>query len=122
MEKEYAQAIATMSRTSGQSESVLVDGLLKHLSATGRMKLLPAILRELKRLQERTQRLAPTLEVARPEDEAAARAYLTQEGVAVSTVVVNPSLIRGWRARANGLLWDRSAKRALTDIYSKITN
>lgn len=122
MEKEYAQAVAAMSCQEGRDEGALVDGLVRHLKQSGRMKLLPGILRELKREQNRTEKLAPVLEVARESDKAAGVALLQKEGVSASNVVVNPSLIRGWRARANGLLWDHSAKRALTDIYKKITN
>ena len=122
MEKEYAQALAHMSQTSGKDEATLVSGLVKHLKASGRMKLLPGIVRELKREHNRSEKLAPVLEVASASDEAGAKATLLKEGVTVEKTIVNPSLIRGWRARANGLLWDHSAKRALTDIYKKITN
>jgi F0F1-type ATP synthase delta subunit len=122
MEKEYAQAIATMSRKTGQDQAVLADGLIAHLRKTGRSKMLPGILRELVRAKERDTKLASVLEVATEADTAVAQAFLAKEGVEVQTVHVNPSLIRGWRARANGLLWDYSAKRALTDIYKKITN
>lgn len=122
MEKEYAHAIASMSRKAGADEAVLVSGLVKHLKATGRIKLLPGIVRELKRENGRREKLAPVLEVASASEEAEAKATLSKEGIAVEKTVVNPSLIQGWRAQAGGLLWDHSAKRALTDIYKKITN
>lgn len=122
MEKEYAQAMASMSRSAGQDVATLVNGLVKHLKASGRMKLLPGIVRELKRENNRNEKLAPVLEVASSAEEAGAKATLSKAGVAVEKIIVNPSLIRGWRARAGGLLWDHSAKRALTDIYKKITN
>ncbi len=122
MEKEYAQAVSTMSRLEGRDEGKLVDGLVSHLKKSGRMKLLPGILRELKRENARSEKLAPVLEVASSKEEKSAKEALKTQGVEVVNTVVNPSLIRGWRARANGLLWDHSAKRALTDIYKKITN
>lgn len=122
MEKEYAQAMASMSRSAGLDVATLVNGLVKHLKASGRMKLLPGIVRELKRENNRKEKLAPVLEVASTTEEAGAKAVLSKEGIVVEKTIVNPSLIRGWRARAGGLLWDHSAKRALTDIYKKITN
>lgn len=122
MEKEYAHAIRTMSRQEGRDQSALVSGLIAHLKKTGRAKLLPGIVRELKRENARAEKLAPVLEVASHKDEKAAKDLLKKEGIEVVNTVVNPSLIRGWRARAHGLLWDHSAKRALTDIYKKITN
>ncbi len=122
MEKEYAQALATMSRQEGRDEATLVSGLVKHLKATGRMKLLTGIVRELKHAQSREEKQAPVLEVASLDEEVVAKVVLEKEGIRVTEIKVNPSLIRGWRVRANGLLWDYSAKRALTDIYKKITN
>lgn len=73
--------------------------LKAHLERTGRIKLLPAILRELRTKEARQKLLAPRKE----------------------TVKENPSLISGWRSLENGVLVDRSAKRALVDIYRKIT-
>jgi len=122
MEKQYAQAIAHMHATSDKDEATLVSGLVRHLKATGRLKLLPRIVLELKNLSLRTAKLAPLLEVATSGEESRAKESLKQQGVVVENVSVNPSLIRGWRARADGLLWDHSAKRALTDIYKQITN
>jgi F0F1-type ATP synthase delta subunit len=122
MEKQYAQAIAHMHATSDKDEATLMSGLVRHLKATGRLKLLPRIVIELKNLSLRAAKLAPTLEVATSSEEKGAKEVLTRQGVHVEHTIVNPSLIRGWRARSNGLLWDRSAKRALTDIYKQITN
>ena len=122
MEKEYAQAISHMSREKGRDQAQLVNGLIAHLKKSGRIKLLPGILRELTHLEKRQEKLAPTLEVASHKEEAGAKAVLSAQGIDPKKITVNPSLIRGWRARANGLLWDHSAKRALTDIYKQITN
>lgn len=69
-----------------------------HLKRTGRMKLLPFVLRELRTDGLRTKKLAPKME----------------------TATENPSLISGWRKIENGQLTDRSGKRALIDIYKKI--
>lgn len=122
MEKEYAQAVAEMGRREGADEAAIVSGLVRDLKVSGRTKLLPGILRELRTIHARDQKLAPVLEVASSKDEAKGREAMRKEGIEIESVIVNPSLIQGWRARANGLLWDQSAKRALTDIYKKITN
>ncbi|MBP7741187.1 MAG: hypothetical protein KA104_00655 [Candidatus Pacebacteria bacterium] len=122
MEKEYAQAVAEMSRREGADEANIVSGLMRELKANNRSKLLPGILRELRTMQARANRLAPVLEVASAKEETRGREAMKKEGIEIERVIVNPSLIQGWRARANGLLWDQSAKRALTDIYKKITN
>ena len=63
MEKEYAQALMRQV-ASGADERALVEGLVAHLGREGRMKLLPGILRELKALDARRAKLAPSVEVA----------------------------------------------------------
>lgn len=122
MHADYAQAVLLARTREGASDESVVTGLIRNLKETGRMKLLSGILRELKRLEARAAKTAPTLELASEKDRTAAEAVLAAAGVTPRETIVNPSLIRGWRARANGVLMDRSAKRALIDIYQKITN
>lgn len=121
MDKEYAQALARSLRD-GTDEQKLVEGLVAHLKAEGRMKLLPGILRELKALDARAQKAGTVLEVASEREVAGAISAANAAGISVSSAVVNPSLIKGWRARTEGNLTDRSAKQALVDLYQKITN
>jgi len=73
---------------------------IEHLKATGRMKLLPQVLRELKEAEAREKLLAPRTESAKD----------------------NPELISGSRTLANGTLTDTTGKQALIDIYKKITS
>ncbi len=121
MEKTYAQALNNALQN-GSKEDELVASLVSHLKAEGRMKLLPAILRELKTLQARTKTLGATLEVAEESGKDKAREEARALGIDAAEVVVNPLLISGWRAREGGRLIDRSGKRALVDIYRRITS
>ncbi len=75
------------------------EKFIAHLKRTGRMKLLPQVLQELRAEKVREMKFAPRRE----------------------TAVENPSLIFGWRSLENGILTDRSGKQALLDIYKKIT-
>lgn len=75
------------------------DTLIAHLKRSGRLKLLPRILRELRMQQAR--------EVSRE---------LSRE-----TALENPSLIFGWREIRDGVLTDTTGKRALIDIYQRVT-
>jgi hypothetical protein len=75
------------------------EALKTHLERTGRMKLLPCILRELKEREARAKALAPRKESAKN----------------------NPALISGSREIKDGLLTDSTGKRALLDIYQNIT-
>ena len=72
--------------------------LKSHLERTGRLKLLPQIVRELKREEARAAKLAPRIETAKE----------------------NPALISGYREITEGKLVDKSGKRALLDIYQNI--
>ncbi|KND47324.1 MAG: hypothetical protein AB199_02765 [Parcubacteria bacterium C7867-004] len=121
MEREYAQALREMV-AGGTDEAAIVDGLVKHLKLEGRLKLLPGILRELKGLQARAEAQAPRVEVASEEEAKDALTSAKEEGIDAREATINPSLIRGWRAQENGTLIDRSAKKALVDLYQKITN
>lgn len=74
------------------------ETFIAHLKRTGRLKLLPRILRELRMREARAAKLAPRRETAEE----------------------NPSLISGWRSLEGGLLIDQTGKRALLDIYQRI--
>lgn len=119
MEKVYADALMS-AVAKGGSEDTLVSNLLAHLKAEGRLKLLPGILRELKRMQVRKDKLAPMLEVATEAEKASATTEAKEAGVEAAHVVVNDRLISGWRARSGSSLIDRSGKQALVDIYKNI--
>jgi hypothetical protein len=71
---------------------------IAHLRATGRLKLLPRVLRELRVEAARAKRLGAKMETAKE----------------------NPALISGWRKIENGILTDTTGKRALLDIYKSI--
>jgi hypothetical protein len=75
------------------------DAFIAHLKRTGRLKLLPRVLRELKVLEARELRLSQKKETAKD----------------------NPSLISGWRTLENGILTDHTGKRALIALYQNIT-
>lgn len=121
MEKAYAQAIQTIQRK-GTSESEIVSTLVAHLKSTGRTKLLPRILRQLRILQSRSRLQASLVEVATEAEAKEALALARAQGIEATTAVVNPALIRGWRARKDGVLVDHSAKRSLIDLYRRITS
>lgn len=120
MEKSYAQALVS-SLHKGVKEEALMTALMKQLKASGRLKLLPGILRELKTLRVREETLAPHVEVARESDAAMALKAAKEAGIDAQKAEVNPTLVAGWRARQGSTLVDRSAKDALITLYRRIT-
>ncbi len=121
LERTYATALSN-AFSQGKDASELVDGLVRHLKATGRMKLLPRIKQMLVEGEAYAKKTTSILEVARKEDEAEAVAEAKKEGIDVQEVRINDSLIRGWRARSKGMLIDRSAKHSLVEMYKNIIN
>ncbi|GEM_PF-1903433 len=117
----YAAALARAWRAAPRDASILVENLLAHLRAKGRLALLPAIARALKREEKRESCQSPLLEVAREGEKKEALHSALRSGFAAPPIVVNNSLIRGWRLRGGGTLIDHSAKRALIEIYQNST-
>lgn len=120
MEQTYAQALTRLARN-GMDDTTLVQNLVAHLKRTGRLKLLPAILRALKRQLARDASVGPNVEVAHKDEAVAALAAAKALGISVEAAQVNPALLSGWRATDKGKLVDRSGKRALVDLYERIT-
>jgi len=106
----------------GRDEKEIVSGLVSHLKETGRTKLLPRILRELKKDLARKDVLLPHVEAASEEEAANAKKMAAAVGIIVAKVAINPSLIRGWRARIGSSLVDVSGKKTLIDLYRSITH
>lgn len=121
MEKTYAQALQRLLAREGAKEKHVLDQLFAHLKATGRMKLLPGIARELQKEQMYAKSDEAHVEVAHKDESHAALAAAAKLGIIAAHADVNPSLIRGWRARQGSTLIDRSGKRALVDLYRRIT-
>ena len=121
MEKTYAHAVES-AIAKGASEKDVADSLIAHLKEAGRTKLLPKILRELTILRAKQTATAPHVEVASEKEKTAALTEARALGINAKEATINPSLIRGWRARTGSQLVDRSAKRALTDLYRRIAS
>ena len=99
-----------------------ITKLILHLKSAGRMKMLPAIARELKKVAARRHALRPFVEVAHKKEEESALRAAAEAGIHARHAVVNHALIHGWRARSAGKLVDHSAKRALLHIYQNVTS
>lgn len=120
MEKAYAKALAEVVK-GGVKEEDAFKQLMTHLKESGRLKILPQLLRELRTQSERQNSREPMLEVASEAEAKTAEAEIKKEGV-TAKAIVNPTLIRGWRLTTADRLIDRSGKSALIDLYRKVTH
>lgn len=98
-----------------------VTKLIVHLKSAGRMKMLPQIARELRKIATRRHTLRPYVEVAHEKEVLVALAAAAKEGIVAQKATINKQLIHGWRARSGDKLVDHSAKCALLHIYQKVT-
>jgi F0F1-type ATP synthase delta subunit len=111
------ESVAELADTEAAEAAVVK--LIRHLKSTGRLKMLPQIARELKRVAARRHALRPVVEVAHLKEAEHALRTAQEAGITAPRASVNHSLIHGWRAKSHGKLIDRSAKRALLTIYQK---
>ena len=119
---EYTRLLEIASESNDERvQHEAVDKLVLHLKSMGRVKLLSGIAQRLRIVQARKERMAPRVEVAHAGESAVALAEAAKEGIVVKHAHVNDSLIKGFRAREGGKLVDRSAKRALIDLYQNLT-
>lgn len=120
---DYTRLLETTAELGDKSVSeAAVTKLIVHLKSTGRMKMLPKIAGELRKVAARRYSLRARVEVAHRSEEAAALRAAAARGIDVSHASVNTSLISGWRARERGRLIDCTAKQALLNIYQKVTS
>ena len=127
MEFAYAQALWKMVE-SGMSPVKAVHALRDLLKARGRETLMPRVGRAFARIAEREgKRTGVTLSVAREKDERAAKSavktILQEIGVEPKEVniLVDDSLIGGWRLEGRETLVDASYKSELQKLYNRVT-
>ncbi len=118
--KKYSSVLARASDAKNIDNQEVVEKLVAHLKETGRLKLLPDIMRSLKEIRFRKLVNSPRVEVSREEDITEALAGAASAGVQAEVAVINKSLVRGWRVRTSSILVDYSAKRALLELYRNI--
>lgn len=119
MHDSYATALTNVI-SSGTSEATAVENMVTYLKREGKMKMLPGIVRALKKHAARGAKLAPVVEVAHQSEASAALTEAKAHGIVAAHAVVNHDLVSGWRAHASGKLVDQSGKRMLTDIYQNV--
>ena len=114
----YAKAIFDLVQ-GGKSVDSVVSGLLKSLRARGALALLPKVLSAYRRLESKASTYNATLTVAREADSAEA---IKLAGVGPDTnVIVDESLIGGYRLEEAGKLLDNSFKAKLLQAYRNAT-
>jgi hypothetical protein len=118
----YAKAIGRIEERGSVTGVALADKLIAYLKARGREKLLPKILAELRAREAKEHVRRPLLEVASEKEKHEALRLSKEAGIETSNARVNHTLIRGWRAKGNGVLVDASAKRSLLQLYRNITS
>ena len=124
----YAEALyeATI-RADEATRETMVTNLVRILDERGHYALLPAIVREFERLERRRSvRERMEVRLARPEDREkhveAIRRDAENLGVdpARCATRIDESVVGGYAIEANGKRIDRTHKRALLELYTKL--
>ncbi|MAZ67721.1 hypothetical protein CL652_03055 [bacterium] len=125
MPVEYAHALSrSLENAANSSEAEAhVDELVAVLKREGKMRALPAILRELERLQAREYAQKPTLTVTKESDSQKALKELGNHLRSVPEVEIQTDerLVGGWRYTDGDTLVDASYKTALLQLYRRVT-
>ena len=118
MERAYAQALWSIVERGGEHKKA-VAALHQTLVRTGRERLIGKILAEFKRIAVReSKRSSAVISVGRRADVEAA---LKAAGVSESEVILDPTLIGGYRIEKGDTLVDASWKNHLITIYNAVT-
>src|SRR6185369_10429430 len=97
---EYTRLLEATAEIEDKAASdAAVTKLIMHLKSSGRMKLLPQIAGELRKVASRRHALRPRVEVAHKGDAETALRAAAHAGITTREVHVNPALIHGWRAQ-----------------------
>lgn len=128
--KEYAQAFGeVLGDKEMKHGSEYAQNLLRVIRYRGHQRLLPSIVTELEtKVKEQGEVGVLTLTVARSEDEAVFQGAIEKDqkdfgfdDVEVQTVV-DDSVIGGYRIESREHLIDRTYKKALLEMYQKMTS
>ncbi len=114
MEKLYARALM-QTIENGLSPSEAMKSLVVILKRQGRLALLPKIGSAFRRLAEARRAASPRLFIARDKDAAHAK---KASGSSTAEVILDNTLIGGWRLEGGNEVIDRSFKKYLLDIYN----
>ncbi len=119
METTYARALWNLI-ANGMKHAEAVKAIAASLEARGRSALMPRVARAFERIAAREMgRTQTVLTVAKEED--AKRAMLAS-GAAEADVIVDPTLIGGWRLMTRDTLVDASWKKHLLSMYNRIAH
>ena len=124
MKQAYITAIVDTLLTSKDVETVLKNAMAL-LSKKGHTRLWPAVLRGVVReFEKRSVEAVPQVMMAKEsaeQSEALKQALATLGATAAPKTVVDSTLIGGFLVQYQDRMIDASYKRALTDLYRKIT-
>lgn len=124
MENAYAQALWKMIQK-GTPQAQAVRSLHIFLKESGREALLPRIAKAFERIaaQEQShQQVVLTVADERHVSDARRAVKAHVQDADAASIVIDPTLIGGWRLDAREILFDASYKKHLLELYRRTTN
>ncbi len=112
--KVHAQAMFELI-SSGKTAEDVIKGTMKSLKKRGAIKILPKILKEYQILEKKEYMKKPTLTIARESDRA--NAIKDSDADKDINIVIDESIVGGYKLENNGVLTDNSFKSHLFNVY-----
>ena len=105
MADRYATLFASLAELEDRRVAeTIFEKLMTHIRSTGRLGLLPQVLRALTAVHKQNEQAASRMEVAKASQIEDAKHIARRLGIPYNAILVNTDLISGWRAYENNRL------------------
>jgi F0F1-type ATP synthase delta subunit len=119
--EKYASAIYDSRKKTGLDERAFFLAIEIALKKRHHENLVPQILRAYEKLASKKSSSDALVKIASHEDEKTAVAKARELGVENPEVKIDPLLVRGFSIEGRDFRFDASARRALINLYARLT-
>ncbi len=126
--REYAEAIYEASKgKSGEELDGIVSNVCALLEKKGHISILPIILSELEKIEKKRSDTNELVITVANEDDVEKQNEFIKKDISIlnaenlkQKIAIDDTIVGGYELRARGLRLDRSYKRALLNMYTKL--
>lgn len=120
--KEYARAIHEVRKEGRTNDGELIGSVVAALSRRRHQKLLPQIAEEYGRIEKEAGKDAVLIRAASEQEAHKGLSKLRDLGYeGTARMEVDPKVVKGYVLEGKDFRYDASARRALVDLYKKLT-
>lgn len=120
--KEYARAIYEVRKEARTNDGELIGSIVVALSRRRHEKLLPRIAEEYARIEQEAGKDAILIRAASEQEAHRGLSKLRDLGIiGAARMLVDPTVVKGYVLEGKDFRYDASARRALVDLYKRLT-